>query len=132
MVTRRKNSQKRSGAALVELAVCLPVMVMLVLGSIELSNFIFLKQAVTAAAYEASREAIRPLGTDATATATAEAVLAARRLSGASIVVNPSANAERGELVTVTVTAPSSSNRVVVPRFVAGLSVSASTTMVKE
>ena len=132
MIRRTKNKRRRNGTALVELAVCLPVLVLLVLGSIELSNFIFLKQAVTAAAYEATRDAIGPAGTDASALASADAVLLARRLTGATVAINPSASVARGDLITVTVSAPSSLNRVVIPKFVAGLSVSASTTMVKE
>lgn len=57
-----------------ELALCLPLLTLLVLGSIELRNFIFLKQSMTAAAYEASREAVRPTATDARTQAVADAI----------------------------------------------------------
>ena len=132
MITIRKCSPKRRAVALVELAVCMPILVLFVLGSIELSNFIFLKQAVTIASYEGARNAVRPLATDATSQSAAEAVLTARSLYDSTFAISPSAAVDRGNLITITVSAPSSANRVVIPQFIAGLSVSASTTMVKE
>lgn len=128
----RRSNKPRKGTSLVELAVCLPVLVVVVVGAIEMANFIFLKQAVTAAAYESVREAIRRDGTDESAETIAESVLAARRCAESTVDINPSADVPRGELVTVTVTAPSTANRVVSTRFVGGMSVTASTTMAKE
>lgn len=105
---------------------------LLVIGAIELSTFIHLKQSLTSAAYESVREAVRRRGTDATATAAADQVLTPRRLSGWTVSISPGANVARGTRVTVTVTAPSSANRAVLPRFVNGLSASAQATMLKE
>lgn len=45
-------SRKRLGSAVVELAICLPIVMGLVWGTIELSNSIFLKQTITSAAHE--------------------------------------------------------------------------------
>lgn len=42
----------RRASAVVELAICLPVVMMLIWGTIELSNSIFLKQTLTSAAHE--------------------------------------------------------------------------------
>ena len=56
---RRTTRSNRRGIAAVELAVCLPVIVLLVFGSIEASSFIFLKQSLNVSAYEGIREAIR-------------------------------------------------------------------------
>ena len=46
-----QKRQSRRAAAVVELAVCLPLLFTIFFGSIEACNVIFLKQAVTAAAY---------------------------------------------------------------------------------
>ena len=51
----RRRSRRAVAAA--EFAVCLPILVLLVFGSIEASSFIFLKQALSVAAYEGAREA---------------------------------------------------------------------------
>lgn len=47
-----KTGEKRRGSAVVELAICLPIVMGLVWGTIELSNSIFLKQTITSAAHE--------------------------------------------------------------------------------
>ena len=54
-----KKRRRRKGVAIVELAICLPVIVVLVVGSIEACSMIFVKQSLHIAAYEAVRVAIR-------------------------------------------------------------------------
>ena len=56
---RSQHRATRRGVAAVELAVCLPVIILLVFGAIEASSFIFLKQSLNVAAYEGIRESIR-------------------------------------------------------------------------
>ena len=129
---KRITSKSRKGVAAVELAVCLPVLALLVMGTIELSSFIFLKQGLTAAAYEGVRTGIRPSATTATTDASVTQVLNGRRLNGATISISPSVNVERGQKVTVTVSAPSNANRLIFPRFVRGVTVNGAATMVKE
>lgn len=52
---RTRASLERTGAALVETAVCLPLILVLVVGSIEMSNGVFQQHAVRAAAHECAR-----------------------------------------------------------------------------
>lgn len=52
MMRKSKLKTNRRGAALIEFALCLPVMVLLVYGSIELNSSIFMKQTLTSAAHE--------------------------------------------------------------------------------
>ncbi|MCA9165038.1 MAG: pilus assembly protein, partial [Planctomycetales bacterium] len=56
---RRLTSRPRtlSGVATLEMAVCLPMLVIITFCSIEAANFIYLKQSLTEAAYEAVRVA---------------------------------------------------------------------------
>jgi Flp pilus assembly protein TadG len=102
----------RKGAAVVELAVCLPVMILLTFGSIELTNVIFLKQVLKTAAYEGARTATAP-GKDGTAATTASNnVLTSRGISGGSVTVSPAVTTSTatGTNITVSVTAPIGSN----------------------
>lgn len=64
MNTRIKTKPKRTGSAVVELAICLPLIMTLVWGTIELSNSIYLKQTLTSAAHEGAL-----VGTGSSATA---------------------------------------------------------------
>lgn len=52
-----KQPQNRRGAALVEAAVCLPLMLLLILGSIELCQGVYQQHAVRATAHECARVA---------------------------------------------------------------------------
>lgn len=99
---------RRKGAATVEFAICLPLILLLVFGSIEATDAIFLQQALTTAAYEGVRNATTSMGTSATAQTAANAVLTARGVTGATVTVSPAVTPATisGTNVTVTVTAP--------------------------
>ena len=136
LLVRRKPSRRgtRRGVATVELAVCLPVLLTLVVGAIEGSNFIFLKQAVTVAAYESANVATRSGGTLADAQVRAEQILAARSIDGATITFTPAnpETAERGQLVTVSVSAPAAANSIGLDWFFEDRTVLTSVKMVKD
>lgn len=129
---KRFRSQRPRGAALVELAICLPILVTLFLGAIEISNFIYLRQALASAAYEAARVAIQNGATAQAPIDKANKVLAARKLKGATVTVSPAVTSPRGTRLTITVSAPSSANRLVLPRYVGKLKVKVQASMVKE
>lgn len=124
----------RRAVAATELAVCLPVLLLLVLGMIESCTMIFLKQSLTVAAYEGVREALEPAAVAADVNACCTRVLADRGVNSPTIVVSP-ANFETlatGEYITVTVSAPADANAVVPAGFFRGKTLSASATMMKE
>ncbi len=95
-----------------ELAICLPLLVIVALGSIEATNAIFLKEHLTAAAYEGARKATTVGQTSTTATTAAQAVLTQFSVAGGTITVTPAVagTTSSGTQVTVTVTAPLGSN----------------------
>lgn len=128
-----KNWASRSGAAVVEFAVLLPVMVALVFGSIEMANGIFLKQAVAEAAYEGARAATRTSGTDAAVNSRVAEVLTSRGISNKTVTITPSlATITRGTQFTVTVNVPSSELGSVLPlQFLKNKTISRSVTMVR-
>lgn len=129
----RSATAGRRGSATVELAIGLPVVVLLVLGTIESCSMIFLQQALTAAAYEGVREGAKSGSTDA-ATKRCQQVLDARRLVGTSISINPASieSAADRTYVTFSVSAPCGANSVLPSQFFGGRTLTARATMMKE
>jgi Flp pilus assembly protein TadG len=131
--SQRRDGRSRRGMATVELAVCLPVLVVIVFGFMEATNAIFLKERLTSAAYEGARRVTAPTQTSATGIAAANAVLTQFGISGSSVTVTPTVTSSTatGTKVTVTVSAPFSSNSCMKP-FIIGkqlVNISASAVM---
>lgn len=80
----------RSGLASVELAFVLPVMLILVLGTIEVCQRIFLRQSAVIVAYEGARMAARSTSSNADVTARCQTMLTQRRVNGATVTITPS------------------------------------------
>ena len=134
-VRRRPTSTGKSrGVAATELAVCLPIIVLLVIATIEACGALFLKQSLTAAAYEGVRTAISQGATTATVQAACNQVLADRRIKGAKITISSTniAGLNPGDFVDVTVSAPCASNSVVPAAFYRGRTLTAKASMMIE
>lgn len=114
MLRQRFRAKKRRAIAAVELAVCLPLLSLLVFGSIQACDFIYLKHSLTSAAYEASLELARPDATNASVSARINQVLNAREVVSATHSIDAGgvslADAVPGSTVVVTVGAPISGN----------------------
>lgn len=123
----------RRGTAVVEMAVCLPILVTVFLGSIEICNAICLKQGATAAAYEAARVASNTGGTLVAAQVRADEILAARSITGATVQFNPATQEawSRGSDIVVSVSIPAS-NLGAINMFFREKPLEASITMVKQ
>lgn len=130
---RDYHRQPRRGTAVVEVAVCLPILVTVFLGSIEICNAICLKQGATAAAYEAARVASNTGGTLVAAQARAGEVLTARSITGATVQFTPATQEAwiRGSDLVVSVSVPAS-NLGSLNMFFHEKPVTASITMVKQ
>jgi hypothetical protein len=117
-----------------ELAVCLPVIVLLVLAMIEACTMIFLKQSLTVAAYEGARTALEPRAGAADVRTTANGVLRDRRVQRASVTIRPTnfAALDPGEYIEVTVSAPTDPNSTIPGSFLRGRTLSATAVMMKE
>lgn len=124
----------RRAVAASELAVCLPILVLLVLAMIESCTMIFLKQSLTVSAYEGIRKAIEPAATAAQVQTACNAVLTDRRVKNATVTITPTnfTSLARGQYITVTVSAPAGKNSVVPGSFFKGQTLSGSATMMKE
>ncbi|TWU29894.1 TadE/TadG family type IV pilus assembly protein [Bythopirellula polymerisocia] len=132
---RRNHSQSlRSGVAAAEFAVCFPVVVLIVLATIEACTMVFLKQSLTVAAYEGARTAISLNATTAQAEQSAQQILTERRVRGGTVSMTPSnlAGVNAGEYIEVEVSAPATLNSVVPITFYRGRNLKASATMMRE
>jgi Flp pilus assembly protein TadG len=129
-----KRPCRRTGAAVVELAVCLPLVFLLAFASNEVADMLFLKQTLYTSAYEGARVAIHPGSSATDVTKRCQEILSARGVNGAAVAVEP-ANIEsqpRGTAIAVTVTAPSGSNSKLPTWFFTGKSLRARPVMMKE
>ena len=79
----------RSGIASVELAFVLPVLLILVLGTIEVCQRVFLRQSAVIVAYETARLAVRSTSTDADVLLRCQTMLTQRRVNGGVITITP-------------------------------------------
>ena len=150
-ITKRKlkRRQNRRGAATVELAVCMPVILIIAFGSIEGANMIFLRQALVQSAYETVKEAVKTNGSAVSGLTRGQAVLSFRDIDGESIefstvsspgpaeTLNPVTadevdNLPPGSLVVVTVTAPNDANSIIPFGPFQGRTISVRSTMTKE
>ncbi len=108
------SPRQARGTATVELALCLPMIVLITFGAVEGASMIFLKQTLAQAAYEGAKVAIHRNATNADVTAATQRVLAGRALNDVTVNLNPSniRSARRGDLITIEVIAPSDANSI--------------------
>jgi Flp pilus assembly protein TadG len=119
---------------MVELAVCMPVIVLVVFASLEGANMLFVRQATVQAAYEAAKFASRRDGTGVQAERLATEVLAARRINSPSITFLTGApqSTLSGSDVTVRVSVNSDERLITGFRIFSGRQIEAVATMQKE
>ncbi|MEM7477200.1 MAG: TadE family protein [Planctomycetota bacterium] len=134
---RWHHRASRSGIATIECLICLPVLLTITFGTIELCAAMFLKETLTIAAYEGARVGVQSGGTDAEAISRIEQVLDERGIvyDGSAITFSsPSFNsAATLDMVTVTIEVDCSSNLPITGgNFFTGQSLSASIVMRKE
>jgi hypothetical protein len=129
----RRSSHVR-GVAAAELAVCLPVVVLLVLATIEACTMIFLKQSLAVASYEGVRTALVKGATAADVRTACDQILRDRKIEGATVSVRP-ANIpalEPGDMVDVTVSAPCNLNSAIPIMFYKGRTLESTASMMIE
>lgn len=130
----KQSETVRKGTATVEAAVCLPLLLVLVFGSIEASNAIFLKQSLSMAAYEAAKAAAVPQGTDAAAKQRCSEVMAVRDVSTFDVRFSPASitsSTPRGTRIGVTITVDADSAALGPLWFFTGKKLSSTVYMVR-
>ena len=125
----RRKRQRRLGAAVVEFALTLPLLIVLVVGLIEFARLSTLRHAADNAAYEAARHVIVPGATVGEATRQAEDLLARAGVRHGAISVNPAVIDEATSHVTVQVAVPLAGNSWLPPYLTKQRSVVRQTTL---
>ena len=124
----------RNGAAITELAIILPVFVLILIGTIEVTSMIFLRQSLEIAAYEATRVALVPGSDEGNVQAAADGILSGRRVVDSVISVTPSdfETQPYGTPITVEITADCEKNSLFASWFYQGRELTSRVTMMKE
>jgi Flp pilus assembly protein TadG len=133
-IAQKNRLSTRCGVAAAELAVCLPIVVLLVLATIESCSALFLKQSLTASAYEGVRAAIKKGSTAASVQTACNQILTDRRIQGSQVTLNPASisSLKPGDFIDVTVTAPCTANSPVPTTFFRGKTLTAKASMMIE
>jgi len=116
-----------------ETAIALPLLVMVVFGSIEIANAVFLRQSVNMAAYEAAKVITRPGDNEALARTRCAEILSVRKVSTFTLTFSPTVTTAtaRGTQVTVTLVAPASNLSYGPVQFMSGKTISCTVVMVR-
>jgi hypothetical protein len=111
MVTRNKSSQ-RNGIAVTELAVGLPLLLVVMMGTVEACTMIRLQQKMKMVAYEGARVGVLPEAKAENVEWQCETLSADQRLNSIVVVMDPMdpTSLDSGEWFTVEVRAPFSDN----------------------
>jgi len=129
-----RGSERHSGRAVFEFAVCLPILALVVFASLEACSTLLLRQSLQTSAYEAARAAVASSGTTEGTISRGLKVLQQRGVEQGSVAVSPNQveSLKAGDRVTVTVTAPVSANRIIPQWFFGAGNMSADCVMLKE
>ena len=123
------------GLAVVEFAVIAPVLVFLVLGMIELSRALMVKDILTDSARKSCRTGILMTGTNDAVTADAKSILTSNNISAANATVTIFVNGQSGDVskappdtkISVKVSIPVSDVAWITPLFLSGSNVESET-----
>ncbi len=134
---RRRRDHRRSGLATVECALCLPVLLTFTIATMDVCSAIFLKEAVTIAAYEGARTGAERGATNAQVAARVKDLLTQRAITynNANVVVISSPGFDTAaalQHVTVTVTIPCANNLISPAKLFNNRNLTASVTVRKQ
>ena len=132
--SQTQSSESRSGAAMVEFALTLPLMLIIMLGTIESCSMIHMKQTLQIAAYEAARISLVPKTTPAQVEYAATQILTDRNVRNAVITISPAnfTSAPISSFITVTIQAPANDNFAVPLTFYKNRTITGTCSMMKE
>lgn len=131
---RTNQVNRREGIAAIEFAVCLPIVLVLLIGTVEACSMIYLKQSLSIAAYEGIRSSIKPGATTTDVEAACNQILTSRNVQGATITITPSDFDVQPvqTWITVRVSTTGGANSIISGWFYDSLVVDGEATMMKE
>lgn len=129
---RHDSKKRRNGAAAVEMAVTLPILILFFFAQFELVRLNNIRNSVYMSAYEGAREGLIPGATVSDIEAKVNNILGAVGAINGTITVSPTTITDDTERVIVTVTVPLDSNSWTVPLYAPGKSITATVELVRE
>jgi Flp pilus assembly protein TadG len=128
-----RSGRRRSGAAVLEMAISLPLLITLVFGAMEMANAVFLRQCMNMAAYEAAKVITRPGTNEALARTRCQEIMTIRKVSTYTLTFSPTVTTAtpRGTQVTVTLSAPASNLSYGPMQFMTGTTLTTTVVMVR-
>jgi Flp pilus assembly protein TadG len=128
-----RSSRGRSGAAVLEMAIALPLLITLVFGAMEMANAVFLRQSMNMAAYEAAKVVTRPGTNEALARTRCQEIMTVRKVSTYTLTFSPTVTTAtpRGTQVSVTLSAPASNLSYGPMQFMTGRTLTTTVVMVR-
>lgn len=126
--------EDRRGIAATELAVCMPLILVLLLGTMQASSMFYLKQNLSVSAYEGIRTSVEYQAEANDVEAVCLQILSDRNVRGGTVAIQPQNFAQQppGTWITISVTAPCPANSPVGSWFYHASELTASATMMKE
>lgn len=109
------KKSKRSGAVTVEVALCLPILFLLLFGCLEMASANMLKHATESAAYEGARVGILPGATPAGVQLAVDHILNTIGAEGSSVEILPQVITQETEEIEVIVSVPYAPNAWIAP-----------------
>jgi Flp pilus assembly protein TadG len=131
-VRQRWRHRSRVGAQLVEFAICLPLLLLVFLGSIEMCRLNMLRHGAAQAAYEGARQGIVPGATADDVRTAAAQILDSIFVVGYTVTVTPAVIERTTPQVTVDITVPIAANSWITPRFCTSSTMTRSFTLQRE
>jgi len=133
-INKRHQRGRRRGVAAVEAAFCIPIVILLMFGTLEACSAIFLRESLTVAAYEGARVGVRRRATFEMVEDQCNAVLEARGIVNATVTITPNDfnTLSALEPITVTVSAPLEGNSSYVFNYFSNRQTTSSVSMMRE
>ena len=113
-----KRNRIRTGALAVEMAICLPLLLMLLFGCYEMSRANMILHATESAAYEGARVGILPGATQEKITLATSQILRTMGISDFEVEVSPAVIQRDTPVVEVTVRVPFAKNTLIPTMFI--------------
>ena len=127
-----RSNRNRAGAAIVEFALTLPIILFLLAALLEFSRAMLLKQTVDSAAYEGARAAVIVGSTPQAARDSVDALMTATRLKQWTTDIDPLVFDDQTSTITVRVAVSVADNSWITPFFFQGRIISSTVTLLTE
>ena len=132
MSARHLAPPARRGTTVVEVAIVLPILLLLLFAAIDYSRANSIRNTAENAAYEGARRAIVPGGTPQAAQTAANEILSILSLSNSSVSVSPTVITSTTPQISVTVNVPLGSNLYASSALLSNVTISRTCTLTRE